>query len=119
MKIILGCQKDDELQNLCKNFFGSENIEILNRNGILSLDELAIIISITSLTVDTISFLYTVLADWKSKRDLDRIEDTNSSINAIARRVIITKEGDINLEGYSFEEVERIVRLLEEKQNDR
>ncbi len=104
MKIVLGCQKNDELQNLCKDFFGSENIEILNRNGILGLDEVAIIVSAVNLTVATIGFLYTVLADWKSEQNTDNAskdnnKDNNNSISANSRRVIITKEGDRNHEG--------------------
>lgn len=124
MKIILGCQKNDELQSLCEDFFGSENIEVLNRNGILSLDEVAIIISVSNLTVATITFLYTVLAAWKSAQNTDDTDDENSkdakkSIDTSIRRVLITKEGDINLEGYSAREVERILKLLEENHNDK
>lgn len=114
MKIVLGCQKNDNLQNLCKDFFGSENIEVINRNGILGIDELAIIISFANLTVATISFLYTVLADCKSEKNTNNANKDNNCINANFRRVIITKEGDINLEGYKVEEVERILKMIEE-----
>lgn len=118
MKIILGCQKNDELENLCKVFFGEKNIEVLSRNGILGLDEIAIIISLTELTIATVSFLYSVLACWKPSQNSNQ-ETTESAISTVTRRVIITKEGDINLEGYSAEEVERILKSLEKNQNDR
>lgn len=123
MKIILGCKENDELLNLCEDFFGSENIEVLKRNGILNLDEVAIIISIANLTIATITFLYSVLADWKSEpnpdsTDEEKNKDDTNHINNSVRRVLVTKEGDINLEGYTAKEVERILKLLEESHND-
>ena len=121
MKIVLGCQKNDELQNLCKNFFGSDNVEVLNRNAMLSLDEITIIISAVELTIATISFLYTVLSDWKHEQKSDSLNNENNKVdnnytNVASRRVIVTKEGDINLEGYSVDEVERLLKLLEGQQ---
>lgn len=119
MKIVLGCQRADELPSLCEDFFGPENIEIVDRNGGLSLDEVAIIIQIADLTVSTIAFLFSVLVDWKKKKNSDNKNtelenDDKVSSNSSSRRVLITKAGDINLEGYSAEEVERILKTLKE-----
>lgn len=119
MKIVLGCQRADELPSLCEDFFGPENIEIVDRNGGLSLDEVAIIIQVAELTVTTIAFIYDVLSNRKKKQTPDNknteLENDNKvSNNSSSRRVLITKAGDINLEGYSAEEVERILKTLKE-----
>lgn len=107
MKIAIGCQASDiSLQKMCSEYFGENNISVITRNSILGIDEIALIISVVDLSVATVSFVYAVLADRKKGNKLVSPQDTD---NAISRRVLITKEGDINLEGYSAEEVAHIL----------
>lgn len=113
MKIILGCQETDiELKKQCEDFFGIENIEVLKRNGTLSIEELSIIISITSLTLDAIIFLYTILSEHPEKNEIQKEHKDNKVIYNDNRRVLITKNGTINLEGYSVDEVTRILNEI-------
>lgn len=139
MKLVLGCKKDDDLFELCKDFFGSERVEVINRHGNLNLDEIVIIISFAQLTNDIIFFLYTVLANRKYKKDTISQKKTENSKNTIfaekqsfnepednvtgkviidphvSRRVVITKGGDINIDGYSIEEVTKMLQILLEE----
>lgn len=112
IKIALGCQTDDkELLNECITVFGSENIEVLKRNGILNLDEIAIIISCTELTVTTVAFIYTVLAD-RRKNEKSKSKSNQDKKVVLKRRVIITKDGEINLDNYGSDEVAKILESL-------
>lgn len=113
MKIILGCQENDiDLRKRCEDFFGKENIEVLKRNGTLSIEELSIIISIASLTIDAIAFLYTILSERPEKKEAQKGVSNNKIVYNDNRRVLITKNGTINLEGYSVDEVTRILKEI-------
>lgn len=107
MKIIFGCSKNDtELKQQCEEFFGKENIEILRRDGALGIDEIALIISCADFTLSAASFIYTVLADYKKNQN-----DINKNYND-NRRVLITKDGDINIEGFSYDETMEIIKSI-------
>lgn len=106
MKIIIGCSTGDtELLNNCKDYFGDDNVEVVSRRGFLSVDEIALIIAIADLSVNVISFLHTQLAAREGKD--------------LPKRVIITKEGDLDLEGYEAEGVAKIIESYYGSKNDK
>lgn len=105
MQIIIGCSKDDEVVALCQDYFGKENVVVVPRRGMLSVDEIALIISIVSLTIETASFIYEILSS------RDKSDDQNKESQE-CKRCLITKDGDLYLEGYSKEEVTTILNSL-------
>lgn len=128
MTLFLACNETDDLPNLCIDFFGQEKVEIIKRNGALSLDEIGILLTGISATTSTLAFFYTVLSDvYKRKPSENKndskasrensvstdnnsnIVETNEGLVVDKRRVIVTKQGDICLEGYSFEEVKSVI----------
>jgi len=97
-EIIFSFQKDDlEFKKEVETFFKNqvEFIDISPFDG-LNIITLAII-PITSLTIQIADFIKTHL--------------TNGNNND-KKRVIISKSGDINLTGYSGEEVDRILKTI-------
>ncbi len=121
MEIFLACGRKDNLPELCIEQFGKEHVEVINRNGALSLEEVGIILSGISATMATFQFLYTVLTDVNhKKKELEIVEENKKEIthkddNPIVcnRRVVVTKQGDISLENYNMDEIKSFFHKIE------
>ena len=101
MTIMIGCNSNDEQLKIdCINTFGEENVEIIERRADIGVAEIALIISIAQLTVQIIEFLASELSS------------TEEGNNANYRRVVISKDGDINLEGYTFDEAKQLLSII-------
>lgn len=136
MDIFLGCSIEDELPRLCIDQFGEEHVEIIHRDGALSLEEIGVLLTGIDATVSTIAFLYAVLVDYNQKkypkntnvqnetsntRGINNTNETNNlnhDLEAESRRVIITKQGDMCLTGYSMEEMENVILSMYGAKND-
>lgn len=113
MEIFLACNKRDNLPDLCKDYFGEEHVEVITRNGALSLNEIGVLLTGIGAVSTTFDFLYAVLSEAYNQKKADE-KNTNDEENTgdklelqppNGQRLVITKNGDICLENYSIKEV--------------
>lgn len=100
-------EEDDELIGAIKEMFGDSVIYEKNKNfdGLGFL--LTAVVPLASLTVQIIDFILTYF------------HKNNDSSNNKSKRILITKEGDLNLKGYTEDEAIKIIKGYFELQNDK
>lgn len=102
MNIRLGCDvKDIEFISNVEKYFGKDKVTKISRKGHIGLEEISLIISVASLSIEFIQFIQDNMATKNEKSELSN------------KRVLITKNGDeVLLIGYSGEDIERIIRSI-------